>query len=720
MRDGAGYARGLPTTARNLCFHYVTERPSERRLGIDVESLRRVLTRELARRRPARLSEYLERPPGPDRFTVSFDDAHASVLTLAAPLLRELGIPATLFVPSAWVGTSPEWLDEAGLRALLAFDFELGAHTIHHPRMGVRLFGEDEAAHAARLGEEARGSRARLERWIGRDVALFAYPYGEDPKLAREAVLAAGLRAGFTIRDARDIDGEPEWDGDRASIPRMDGLEATGLVAPRSEQPLPISVVVPVRDRPRMIREVVRRWTEQSYPEDRYEVIVVDDGSARPLEGAFDDPRVRVLRVSSPSEPFRAGRARNLGVEAARFPLVQLADSDVVVPRDFLWAVDWAHQRTGGSGVGRAVLLGALSGYNLRDLGQRHRLADVEREADLSRLPWIPDRQREPVVRAVIDNVDWLEDVFRLAYTGNVSFPRELFEEVGGFATEFSGWGLEDLDLGLRMERAGASFLYSRFAMGYHLEDEDEPAPRNPFRRARATRDDFAGYLANLERLRRLHPSDASVTRFCARTEADVDEITGRPSTVGVEFGGALASDGPSSPLHHAIHRVTPGGVHGDELLERVAYAERVGARRLWLQGGDVARDPRLARVLEAAHAAKLRVGLQARPLGLADASLARRLAALGVDHVTLLVDPAHDALDPRHEGAYEASLAALRAAGIHAGARVVAASLEDARRGIERARSLGLDALRVAVPSSLRGAIGSLAEGAHVEALEP
>ncbi len=691
------------------------------RLGVDVSTFRDVIERELSKRRPARLSDYLGDAPGPDRFTVSFDDAHVSVLTLAAPILASLGVPATLFVPSAWVGTGPDWLDDEGLRALRDLGWDLGAHTIHHPRMRTRLFGEDDAAHAARLVEECVVSRDRLARAIDREVALFAYPYGDDPPLAHRAVEAARFGASFTVRDALPIEGELAWDGDRRSIPRMDALEACGLVKARETEPLGISVIVPVRDRPRMIREVVRRWTEQSYPEDRFEVIVVDDGSAISLEGAFDRAwldagRLRVLRVSEPERPFRAGQARNAGVAAARFDVIQLADSDVAVDRDFLWAVDWAHQRSGGAGVGRAVLLGALSGYNLHELGQRHRLGDVEAERDLASIPLIPDRQREPAVRAVIDNVDWLGEPWRLFYTGNVSFPRALFDEVSGFSDAFSGWGLEDLDLGLRMHRAGAPFLYSRFAMGLHLDDEDEPAPRNPFRRKEATREHFESYLTNLATWRALHPGEPALARFAERTESDIAEITSRPHTVGIELGGAAPFDGPASPLHRVIHRVAPGGVTKDELLERVEYAVNVGARRLWLQGGDVASDPSLLPLLDAARDANLRVGLQARPLALVTEGHAQRLRDRRVDHVTLLIDPAHDALDARHAEAYEPAVAQLRAHHIDVGARVVARTIDEARRGVAIAKSSSIETIRVALPESLHDAWRALDERAPEE----
>jgi peptidoglycan/xylan/chitin deacetylase (PgdA/CDA1 family) len=724
-------------TARNLCFHYVSERPGAMRLGTDVATLRAVLERELAARAPARLSDYLEAPPGPDRFTVSFDDAHASVLALAAPLLRELGVPATLFVPTGWIGAGPRWLDEDDLRALRDLGWELGTHTVTHPRMSVRLFGEDETAHATRLRDEQARARDRLAAILGHAPRLFAYPYGEDPPLARASVAHAGFGAAFSVRDALPIGQDLAWDGDRRSIPRMDALEACGLVRVAPDEPLGISVIVPVRDRPAMLREVVRRWTAQSYPEDRFELIVVDDGSTEPVtvEALVPDEaaraRVRVLRASEPHQPFRAGQARNAGVlgipggaglpdgapaidvRGARFPIVQLADSDVVVDRDFLWAVDWVHRRNP-----RCVLLGALSGYNLHDLGRIHRLAEIRTIEDLRTVPQVPDRQREPAVRGVIDNADWLEEPWRLFYTGNVSFPRALFEEVGGFEDAFQGWGLEDLDLGLRMHRAGATFVYSRFAVGLHLEDEDEPKPRNPFRQKGAVREDFAGYLTNLETWRHLHPGDPAVEGYAIRTRSDIEEIVSRPHTIGVELGGRRPLDGPASPLHLAIHRVQPGEVTLPELLERIEHAKNVGARRLWLQGGDAARDPLLLAVLEVAKASGLRTGLQASPFAFVFEGRAERLRALGVDHVTLLFDPAHEALDPRL-AEHARAIAHLRAQEIDIGARVVASTIDDALVGLVAARAQAIPKIRVALPAALHDAWRARAIGSG-EQLEP
>lgn len=632
---------------------------------MSVDALRALVEGELAAgRTPASLADYLHAPPGPERFTLSFDDAHVSVLTHAAPLLAALGVPATLFVPTAWIGMGSEWLDADGLRRLRDLGWTIGAHSVTHPRMSWSLYDETSAQHAERLNDECARSRARIGAILGEAPALFAYPYGEDPPAAREAARLAGFSAAFTVRD------DCAWDGDALSIPRVDGMEASGLVRAEAGPPIGVSVVVPARDRLPILRETLWRLREQSYPEDRFEVIVVDDASKEDLSEVLpDDARFRLLPSTNTTGAFRAGQTRARGAALAKHPIIAFLDADVSVGRDYLWALDWVHRRWSNT-----VLCGYLSGYNLHDLGHVHTLEQVRGVEPLERVPVIPDRQREPVARTCLDNIDWLSEPWRLCYTGNLSLPKTLFDAIGGFDPHFSGWGLEDLDLGVRLHRAGAQWIFSRFALGYHVVDPSEAAPRNPFRRATPTLEDFAGFRENLAVLRSRHAGDPAIEAYTAHTESDIEETCSRPNTVGIEFGGA-SSVWP--PFHARLHKLQPGGVTTEELLDRVAYAVKVGAKRLWLLGGEPAEHPGFLRVLEAAHASGLRAGMATTGHPFSDPRLAAEAKRLGLQHATLMIfggDAAHhDALT--HEGAwarFEAGATHLEAAGIHRSAHLI------------------------------------------------
>jgi glycosyltransferase involved in cell wall biosynthesis len=87
-----------------------------------------------------------------------------------------------------------------------------------------------------------------------------------------------------------------------------------------------VSVVIPTRGRPALLRTAVRSVLAQSHG--NLEVIVVVDGedpaTARWLAG-LDDPRLRVIQLARPGG---GAAARNAGVEAAAGPWVALLDDD--------------------------------------------------------------------------------------------------------------------------------------------------------------------------------------------------------------------------------------------------------------------------------------------------------------------------------------------------------------------------------------------------------
>ncbi|HET6830680.1 MAG TPA: polysaccharide deacetylase family protein [Solirubrobacterales bacterium] len=154
-------------------------------------------------------STAISSPPADRTFAVTFDDAYRSVYELARPVLASLGVPATVFVPTALVGSerpmawpgTDQWLgtphedeltpmswDELG--ELTELGWELGSHSRTHPRLPTLA--------PATLQEELEGSRADLEERTGAPCGSIAYPYGDYDA----GVVAASRRAGFTAGGA--------------------------------------------------------------------------------------------------------------------------------------------------------------------------------------------------------------------------------------------------------------------------------------------------------------------------------------------------------------------------------------------------------------------------------------------------------------------------------------------------------------------------------------
>ncbi|MFK8004415.1 MAG: polysaccharide deacetylase family protein [Polyangiales bacterium] len=677
-------------SAQNYCLHYVSEGQSSRRLAISQDELRHLVQTERdAGRRALSLADADDASLNDDaHFSLSFDDAHRSVLDYAAPVLQELDVAATLFVPTAYVGTSPEFLTWDELRALRDLGWTLGSHSVSHVRLGQRIYDEGQDAHARRLREECERSRDAIRRALGETPLTFAYPYGEVTPLARAAVQDAGYASAFSVA------AKLAWDGDMLAVPRVAGegyARASSLSASDdSAAPVSISVVVPAYNRAHILSEVVTRLASQSYPEERYEVIVVDDGSDDDLSPIFEEMPENVRCIRHGDTNFRAGQARQLGADHAKHEVLAFLDADIIVGEDYLWHLDWIHRNTPD-----AVILGYLSGYNLHAMGHIHSIESM-RGANLDEVAIIPDRSREPVLRTCLDNVDWLKDPWRLCYTGNVSFPKALLERIGGFAKGFVGWGLEDVDLGYRLHEAGASYVFSRYALGYHVEDEQESSPNNPFRRDKPEASDFEGYLRNLSMLGERH--DGEVMREYVRQNIlDVEETCSRPYTVGIEFGGSATREGP---CHSLLHRRVVGGVPEHELLDRIAYARKVGAKSVYLLGGAPAEHPAFLRVVKSAKDAGLWVAMRSLVYPFADTALADAARHAGLDSVTCEVH----SLGGEGDAQVQSGLDALLAAGVECRARIIVSpsTADIFRQTLEafETKGVGVDEVEITDPA--------------------
>ena len=88
------------------------------------------------------------------------------------------------------------------------------------------------------------------------------------------------------------------------------------------------SIIIPTYERPRQLATCLQALTRLSYPPDRFEAIVVDDGSEKPLNGVVDPLRHR-LEVVLLSQP-NAGpaTARNTGAAQARGRFLVFTDDD--------------------------------------------------------------------------------------------------------------------------------------------------------------------------------------------------------------------------------------------------------------------------------------------------------------------------------------------------------------------------------------------------------
>jgi peptidoglycan/xylan/chitin deacetylase (PgdA/CDA1 family) len=123
---------------------------------------------------------------------LTFDDGFHSWLTIGFPLLHALGVRATFYVCTGWLGGQHSevegepgrLLDEDEARALVEAGMELGSHSVTHP--DLRKLDDTE------LARELTESRASIERITGRPCRTMAYPYGFSDERVKAAAEAAG------------------------------------------------------------------------------------------------------------------------------------------------------------------------------------------------------------------------------------------------------------------------------------------------------------------------------------------------------------------------------------------------------------------------------------------------------------------------------------------------------------------------------------------------
>lgn len=197
-----------------LCYHAVSrEWPSS--LAIDPEQLRVQLRYLLDRGyRAATFAEVARGEAQGKALAVTFDDGYRSTLEHGLPVLAELGLPATIFVPTEYVGTvSPmswpgidNWLGTPyenelrclsweQLRRLLDAGWEVASHTLTHPHLTEI---DDES-----LRRELAESRWTCERELGGPCLTLAYPYGDHDDRVEAAARDAGYEAAAILAPGR-------------------------------------------------------------------------------------------------------------------------------------------------------------------------------------------------------------------------------------------------------------------------------------------------------------------------------------------------------------------------------------------------------------------------------------------------------------------------------------------------------------------------------------
>lgn len=255
------------------------------------------------------------------------------------------------------------------------------------------------------------------------------------------------------------------------------GVSGEEALSMNSQDPqVQISIVIPCHESHDFLINCVRHLLLQDFPRDRFEIIVVDDGSVSPATDmllSFLAPEAGQLnfryfylpKKTVPGEvmgSFRAGACRNYGVEESCGEIVSFLDSDMLVPSGYL-----------------ELVARRLESVDLIQFVRFHiKPAKSHRWTSLKELdPEDCYIEESNYWGPFFSSSDWMSvpDCWKYVCTYSLSMKRSVFRRLGGFRKTYVSYGFEDTDLGYTAFQQNLRFYLEKEPL-YHLTPFSEKA----------------------------------------------------------------------------------------------------------------------------------------------------------------------------------------------------------------------------------------------------
>jgi GT2 family glycosyltransferase len=244
-----------------------------------------------------------------------------------------------------------------------------------------------------------------------------------------------------------------------------------------------ISVIVTTYNREDALDAALRALANQS--DENFEIVIADDGSRSDTARVVEDWRSKLpmplKHVRHQHRGFRGGEIRNRGIRASAGDICIFLDGDCLAGADFV-AVHRRLHEPGWFVTGNRILLSreltetvlaqglAPETWSFGALLRQRLRGGVNRLLPTLHLPL--GRLRK------LQGTRW-----EGAQTCNLAVARGDLDRIDGFDCVYTGWGLEDSDLVVRLLHAGLRRKDGRFATGvlhlWHPQNDRSQLPVN-------------------------------------------------------------------------------------------------------------------------------------------------------------------------------------------------------------------------------------------------
>jgi glycosyltransferase involved in cell wall biosynthesis len=214
-----------------------------------------------------------------------------------------------------------------------------------------------------------------------------------------------------------------------------------------------VSIVIPTHNRLNQLKKVLAGLENQTYPAEKFEVLIVSDGSTDNTD-EFLLSAVSPLQLRSFFQSNQgAAAARNLGIAQAVGDIILFLDDDVFPVPELIEEHLRFHSLYGDC----AVVIGPM-------------VAPPDYEPS----PWVR-WELEKLAEQYHDMTTgkWAPTP-RQFYTGNTSLAHHHLVESGGFDPNYRR--AEDVELAYRLAHRGLKFLFNPRATGYHYAIRSFPS----------------------------------------------------------------------------------------------------------------------------------------------------------------------------------------------------------------------------------------------------
>lgn len=211
--------------ARILTYHSVGRRDHE--MNVTVDNFREQMRWLKGNYPVCSLSDAATKHRG---VAITFDDGYCDNLENAAPILEELGIPATVFIVAGRVGMHLGHDADSASSALMTWEevreiesagWEIGGHTLTHRRLSECAPSEQQT--------EIEVCTELLRDNLGHSIESFAYPFGSSldyNEVSKAVVRRCGYRFALSNRYGAHMPTADPWSIRRIWVDRTDSLDS--------------------------------------------------------------------------------------------------------------------------------------------------------------------------------------------------------------------------------------------------------------------------------------------------------------------------------------------------------------------------------------------------------------------------------------------------------------------------------------------------------------